>query len=249
MFNSNFLQFNSISELIRTLDDAPEISSRDNSSDDASDASWCDTRSYNEARECMLYGKTYDGLSTNLNDYKTNGCKEHNKRYLDVAGFTPIVPLAIQNIPTSMLNKQKAINNKIINIIYECSAPWNVKSEEIMKTTKELMRNVIRLEKDGYRVNLYVCEYNSNDNGYGYVLKLKTDREVLNIKKLCFPLVSSSFLRRIGFRIKERLFKDWIGCGYGHAIFDRKGIEKMIANTLRLKHYEVWDYEGKKFNI
>ena len=78
---------------------------------------------------------------------------------------------------------------------------------------------------------------------------MKTDREVLNIKKLCFPLVSSSFLRRIDFRIKERLFKDWIGGGYGHAIFNEDGVKKLISNTLILQHYECWNYKGKKFSV
>ena len=118
-----------------------------------------------------------------------------------------------------------------------------------MKTTTELMKNIIKLEKDGYRCNLYVCEYNRDDNGYGFMLKLKTDREILNIKKLCFPLVSSSFLRRIAFRICERLYKDWIGGGYGCATFSTEGVKKLVDKTIRLKHYECWNYEGKKFSI
>ena len=249
MHNSNFLQFNSISELMRELDAAPSIPSRDNSSDDDRGSDWCDTRSYQEAHDYMLYGRDYKDINTNLNAYKTNGCKEKNNTYLDVVGFAPVVPLALQNVPTAMINKRRTINNKIVTILYNCSVPWNVKSEEIMKTTTELMKNIIKLEKDGYRVNLYICQYNDNDSGYGYVLKLKTDREVLNIKKLCFPLVSSSFLRRIDFRVKERLFKDWIGSGYGHASFDRQGVEQLVAKTLRIKHYECWNYEGKQFNV
>lgn len=249
MHNSNFLTFNSISELMRELDAAPSIPSRNNSSDDDRGSDWCDTHSYQEAHDYMLYGREYKDINTNLNAYKTNGCKEKNNTYLDVVGYAPVVPLALQNIPTSMVNKKKTINNKIVTIMYCCSVPCGVKSDKIMRTTTELMKNIIRLEKDGYRVNLYVCQYNSDDRGYGYVLKLKTDREVLNIKKLCFPLVSSSFLRRIDFRIKERLFKDWIGGGYGHATFDERGVKELVNRTLRLKHYEMWNYEGKKFSI
>ena len=249
MHNSNFLQFNSISELMRELDAAPSIPSRDNSSDDDRGSDWCDTHSYQEAHDYMLYGREYDGISTNLNDYKSNGHVEKNKTYLDVAGYAPVVPLALQNIPTSMINKQKTINNKIVNMVYCCSVPCGVSSKDIMKTTTELMKNIIKLEKDGYRCNLYICQYNDNGSGFGYVLKLKTDREVLNIKKLCFPLVSSSFLRRIDFRVKERLFKDWIGSGYGYASFCRSGVENLIAKTIRLKHYECWNYEGKQFNV
>lgn len=250
MRNSNFLQFNSISELMNELDNAPEIDERGTASSDTDRGSdWCDTKTYEEAHDAMLFGKMYDNLSTDLNKYKTSGSKEKNNNYLDVVGYNVVVPLAIQNVPNCMINKKRTINNKIVTILYNCSVPAHVSSETIMKTTTELMKNIIRLEKDGYRVNLYVCQYNSDSSGFGYVLKLKTDRETLNIKKLCFPLVSSSFLRRIDFRIKERLFKDWIGWGYGCAIFDKEGVEKLVQKTLRIKHYECWNYEGKQFTV
>lgn len=249
MMNSNYLQFNSISELMRELDNAQVIPGRDDSSEKDEGSSWCDTKTYEEAHDKMINGHLYKGLTTDLEKYKAAGCKEQNKTYLDVAGFVPVVPLAIQNLPLSMLNKKKAINNKIVTIFYCCSVPYHVKSDKIMETTTELMKKIVKLERDGYRVNLYIVQYNSDDNGYGYILKLKTDREVLNIKKLCFPLVSSSFLRRIDFRIKERLFKDWIGGGYGHAYFDREGVEKVISKTARVSHYECWNWEGKKFSV
>ena len=249
MMNSNYLQFNSISELMTTLDNAPRIDDREEASDERRGSSWCDTASYQEAHDAMLFGKMYDNLSTDLKKYKTGGSKEKNNNYLDVVGYNVVVPLAIQNVPNCMINKKRTINNKIVTILYNCSVPAYVESEDIMKTTTELMKNIIQLEKDGYRVNLYVCQYNCNGSGFGYVLKLKTDREVLNIKKLCFPLVSSSFLRRIDFRIKERLFKDWIGGGYGCAQFDREGVERLVQKTLRIKHYECWNYEGKKFSV
>lgn len=250
MMNSNFLQFSSISELMSALDNAPVIYDREDSSEKDDDGGdWCDTSSYKEAHDAMISGKMYDNIPTDLNKYKTKGCKEKNNSFLDVAGFAPVVPLALQNIPNCMVNKKKTINNKIVTIVYNCATPYYVKSSEIMKTTAELMKNIIELEKDGYRVNLYICEYNDNGKGFGYILKLKTDREILNIKKLCFPLVSSSFLRRIGFRVKERLFKDWVGCGYGHASFDEGGVKKLVSNTLRLQHYECWNYEGKKFSV
>ena len=249
MRNSNFLQFESISELMKELDNAPVIPGRDNSSEKEADSEWCDTDTYQEAHDAIINGKMYDNIPTDLNKYRTKGCKEKNNTHLDVVGFAPVVPLALQNVPLCMVNKKKTINNKIVTIIYNCSTPWHVSSSTIMKTTAELMKNVIELEKDGYRVNLYVCEYNDNGSGFGFVLKLKTDREILNIKKLCFPLVSSSFLRRIAFRICERLYKDWIGSGYGHAAFCEDGVKKLINNTLRLQHYECWNWEGKKFSV
>ena len=249
MRNSNQLLFNSISELMGALDSAPVIHDRDNASDERDKGNdWCDTSSYQEAHDYMIAGKMYEGLSGDLNKYKTPGSKEKNKTYNDVVGYNVVVPLYLQNVPTCMVNKRKTINNKIVTIVYDAAAPHWVEQNQMIETATELMRNIIKLEKDGYRVNLYVMDYNDNDNGYGFILKLKNDRETLNIKKLCFPLISSSFLRRIDFRIKERLYKDWIGGGYGHAGASQKEIENFIYKLLKIKRYEVWNYEGKKFN-
>ena len=250
MMNSNMLYFSSINDLMEALDSAPVISGRSSSSEkDGNDGSWCDTASWNEAHDAILVGKVYDGLKTDLGKYKTNGCKEQNKRFLSVEGYNVIVPLYLQGIPTCMVNQKKSINNKIVNIYYECSAPWNVSGDELVKAATNLFKKVIELEQDGYRVNLFLMEVNIDDDGYCYIIKLKSDRETLNIKKLCFPIVSSSFLRRIGFRVKERLFKDWIGGGYGHAIFSEKLVKQCVQKLTRTQHYEVWNYEGLKFKV
>lgn len=249
MKNSNQLLFNSISELMGALDSAPVINGRDTSSDRRDNGSdWCDTASYEEAHDAMIAGKMYDGLSGDLDKYRTPGSKEKNKTYNDVVGYNVVVPLYLQNVPTCMVNKRKTINNKIVTIIYNATVPSHVGKDEIMATTTELMRNIIKLEKDGYRVNLYVMSYNNNDNGYGFILKLKNDRETLNIKKLCFPLISSSFQRRIVFRVKERLYKDWIGDTYGYSISNEEELRNFIYKMLKIKRYEVWNYKGKMFN-
>lgn len=248
MRNSNFLLFNSISELMNELDNSNVISGRDNASEDTDRGSdWCDTKNWEDAHDAMIVGKMYDGLSGDLNKYRTKGSKEKSKTYMDVVGYNVVVPLHLQNVPNCMVNKKRTINNKIVTIIYKDDVPAWVDQDKIIENATELMRNIIQLEQDGYRVNLYVMGYNTNDDGYGFLLKLKTDRETLNIKKLCFPLVSSSFLRRVDFRIKERLYKDWIGGGYGCATFDREGVEKFVYQMLKINHYEVWDWEGKKF--
>lgn len=247
MKNSNQLLFNSISELMGALDSAPVIYDRDDSSEKVGGSDWCDTSSYQEAHDAMIAGRLYDGLSGDLSKYATPGSKEKNKTYNDVVGYNVVVPLYLQNVPTCMVNKRKTINNKIVTIIYNASAPHYVKQNQMIETATELMRNIIKLERDGYRVNLYVMEYNNDDNGYGFILKLKNDRETLNIKKLCFPLISSSFLRRIDFRVKERLYKDWIGGGYGCAVCSQEELKNFIYKMLKIKRYEVWNYNGKMF--
>ena len=242
MLNSDNLVFNSIHELIDALDKSKDLH-RENSSEKTGGSSWVDTSSYEEARKFMLAGKMYDGLSAEIEKYRTKGTATKRINQLNVVGHNVVVPLYLQGIPTCMMSNKKVINNKIVTIFFSPQAPYYVDQEDLINGASNLFKNIISLESQGYRVNLYVIEC---QHGYGYCIKLKSDRETLNIKKLCFPLVSSSMLRRIGFRIKERLYKTWIGCGYGSGIFTLREYDEFIKKNLKLRNYEIWNYEGKK---
>lgn len=238
--------FNSINELITELDESKE-QNRSNSSDSERDKDWCDTSSYEEARKYMLEGKLYDKLNIDINKYRTKGTAQKRINRLSVQGHNVVVPLYLQSIPNNMINNKKVINNKIITIFYSVQAPHWVDKKDLEDGAIKLFKNIISLEEQGYRVNLYIIEVNADYDGkWGFSLKLKSDRETLNIKKLCFPIISSSFLRRIGFRIKERLYKDWIGSGYGSGRFEKDTTDKFIKNNLKIRNYEIWNYEGKQ---
>ena len=243
MLNSNYLIFNSIHELVEDLDNSKDLD-RDDSSDDRRSSDWCDTDSYEEAKMYLTQGRLYDDLGADIEKYRTKGTATKRSAEMSVQGHTVVVPLYLQGIPNNMITNKKKINNKIITIIYSPQAPHYVSNDELIKGATKLFKNIVSLESEGYRVNLYVVE--CNNDKFGYALKLKTDRETLNIKKMCFPLVSSSFLRRIGFRIKERLYKDWIGCGYGSGIFDYNEYDRFIKKYLKVRNYEIWNYQGKK---
>ncbi len=246
----NYWKFDSINELITTLDNSPHVSGRSESSESSDGYKGVDTRSYQEAHDCMLYGKDYTGLNTNLNSYKATGIDDQSKMYLTPAGMMPVVPLAIVGVPCSMINiKATRVESKIVNIIYKCDAPWCVTDKEIAKTTTELMKNIIKLEKSGMRCNVYVL--GCNDNKVGYMVRIKRDGETLNIKKMGFPTISPSMLRRIQFRICERLYEyDITNSGYGSASFVKDEVENTIHKIIpSLKHYEVWNYEGKKYEV
>lgn len=245
MLNSDNLVFNSIYELTDALDNSKKISSRDDSSDKRSRDDWCDTGSYEEARMCLEEGRLYDTLSADIEKYRTKGTETKRVNRLDVVGHNVVVPLYLQGIPQCMITNKKVINNKIITIFYSPQAPHYVNQQDLINGATKLFKNIISLEEQGYRVNLYVIEC---QDGFGWCVKLKSDRETLNIKKMCFPLVSSSMLRRIGFRIKERLYKHWIGWGYGDGRFRYSEYDSFIKKNLKLRNYEIWNYRGKQIN-
>ena len=243
MLNSNNLVFNSISELVEKLDNSTDLG-RSDSSDSERGGSWCDTSNYEEARMYLTQGRLYDDLGADIEKYRTKGTATKRTPEMSVQGHTVVVPLYLQGIPNNMITNKRKLNNQIITIIYSPQAPHYVDNDDLIKGATRLFKNIVSLESEGYRVNLYVVEV--NDGKFGYALKLKTDRETLNIKKMCFPLVSSSFLRRIGFRIKERLYKDWIGYGYGSGIFEYNEYDNFIKKNLKIRNYEIWNYQGKK---
>ena len=243
MLNSNYLVFNSIAELVDKLDNSTDLGRYD-SSDDRRSGSWCDTDSYDEARMYLTQGRLYDGLGADIEKYRTKGTATKRTNELSVQGHTVVVPLYLQGIPNNMITNKRKLNNKIITIMYSPQAPHYVDNDDLINGATKLFKNIVSLESEGYRVNLYIVE--CNDDRFGYAIKLKSDRETLNIKKLCFPLVSSSFLRRIGFRIKERLYKDWIGGGYGSGVFDYEETDRFIKKNLKIRNYEIWNYKGKQ---
>ena len=243
MLNSNYLVFNSISELVEKLDNSTDLG-RSNSSDEERSGRWCDTSSYEEARMYLTQGRLYDDLGADIDKYRTKGTATKRSPEMSVVGHTVVVPLYLQGLPNNMITNKRKINNKIITIIYSPQAPHYVSNDDLIKGAVKLFKNIVSLESEGYRVNLYVVE--CNDDEFGYALKLKTDRETLNIKKMCFPLVSSSFLRRIGFRIKERLYKNWIGGGYGSGMFNYNEYDRFIKKYLKVRNYEIWNYRGKQ---
>ena len=245
MLNSDNLVFNSIYELTDALDNSKELSGRGDSSDKRSRDDWCDTGSYEEARMCLEEGRLYDTLSADIEKYRTKGTATKRVNRLDVVGHNVVVPLYLQGIPQCMITNKKVINNKIITIFYSPQAPHYVDQQDLINGATKLFKNIISLEEQGYRVNLYIIEC---QNGYGWCVKLKSDRETLNIKKMCFPLVSSSMLRRIGFRVKERLYKHWIGWGYGNGMFRYSEYDSFIKKNLKLRNYEIWNYRGKQNN-
>lgn len=256
MGNGNFvrrneLTFNNISEFIGLLKYCEEnkYKAYGDSSQQENKEDWCDTETLEEAVELLTFGsqKLYDEFKK-LDNIKVEQQTKISKSILSVQGYQVVIPLHLKGVPQNMVNRKIAISNKIVNIFYEVKAPHWVKQSDIIATTTKVLERVIKLEKMGYRVNLYVLAiYDDVGKRFGFSLRIKTDKELFSYKKMLFPLISPSMLRRILFRVKEIMFKDWIGCGYGSANFKESTIIDFIKKHYsNVKSYEVWDYTGLK---
>ena len=239
-----FNSMHEMSEILRDTIDRESVIGSDHESKKSSGRDWCDTKSLDKAIDDLQYGREYEAFTEMLNSFKGAGHDTKRKITNGVVGHTVIVPLYLQGIPTSMITTRTVINNKIVNIFYNMSVPGYVDSEDIMDTTKDLMARVMELETQGYRVNLYLIRVNGTDHKHAFGLRLKSDRERFNAKKMAFPLVSSSMNRRIGFRVAEALYETSIGYGYGSGTMDYKTTARVITEMFRIKDFELWNYKG-----
>ena len=187
--------------------------------------SWNGKLSYTGAEEMMVNGWSEKVEELKI-ETKKIGLKETGKRITsrnDVVGYAPIVPLAIIGVPESMINQTyKPIKSKVINLYYDITVCANHSANEIMKNGMEVMKVIINLEKQGYRVELNAMQAYNDDKGSDMlIVKLKSSNQPLDIKRVMFPLMHPAMFRTIGFTWYERCPLSVAKSGYGHT-FDRE---------------------------
>ena len=237
-----FNQFSSIDELTKWLDDEKnQKHGRDNSSH-SKDSDFTGTSSYNQAVELLKYGdkETYDYIKEKQRKIKIDelvgNAMNKAKIYNDVVGYQPCVPLFLNNVPTNMINmKKKNLNTKIINIYLDiCCSAW-VSSNTLRDAGTMYATALDIIEKSGYRVNLYIGDASKYDDEVTlWCLKVKTDREPLNLEKMAFTIANPSILRRIGFKYQETCNseQDFTHHGYGQPYDNEKKMEEIFKKNL-----------------
>ena len=214
-------EYNSISEFVQTINSRtqnPEITSTASIN---SDYSFTGTHDYNEAENLLLHGWVEE--SEKLNEMlKLKAIKEKSvKNTYDVAGFQCSVPRYLQGIPTNMINhKVVTKKQKVITITKNISYSACVSKETIEQESVKVLQLVNNLEKQGYRVILNVTMITKSRKENIILcnkVRIKNANERLNLSKVSFPMVHSSYLRRIIFKWMEtfeyntRSFNDTYG--------------------------------------
>lgn len=205
---------------------------------------WAGTRTLEDAYELLVNGdeKLFKEISEKKNKIditKVLGNKiGKNRPFNDVVGFQADVPSFLKGVPTNMVNQTPLkISQKILNIFIDGAVSCGVSPEKI-KTAGVIYASVIDiLEKRGYRCNLYVIE-SSEYNGWSYysVVRIKTDREPFNLKKIAFPLANPAYFRRVGFKWIESCNIDTepTHSGYGRPIDSKEAMKKTLEKNLKM---------------
>lgn len=243
--------FNNVSELYNFCKNTPRRRTSKKESDN-DDSSFSGTNSLEEAYDLLIKGDEKLFKEINKETKKIDITKilgnaiKRNSNFNDIVGFQPDVPTFLKGVPTSMINtKPNRVSQKILNICYNVSVSCGVSHSQIKKAGIIYAKMLDILEKRGYRCNLYILSATAYNGEYGYCLvKVKTDREPFNLKKMCFMMGNASYDRRVMFKWTESADYDeeLTKCGYGRPVTDKERIRKVLDKVLNT-NFSIWNVQ------
>lgn len=178
---------------------------------------------------------------------KTIGEGKRTRRYNAICGGAVNVPAALLGLPKTMIRTEKVSykDSKVLNVCYNGSASSDIEAYELKDTAAALMGALMGLEKNGYRVNLYVyfgSKCSASRGRYdtcNMFVRIKDSAQYLDIKKTAYPLVNPSMLRRHFLRFVETapgLTNKRFTIGHGAPVTDSDTIKNAANNAgLHLK--------------
>lgn len=255
-------EFPSVSNLLKTLDcRKPNIvfkeESRLSSEDiESKGGTWYRTCDYNDAKKLITFGykehldKIKQQMRITSKKYNKFQVINKNAPHLDIVGYIPHVPNAIQNIPNSMINMHKIPQKqKTMHIIYTNSGNSCESSNFFIDAGVAMLTAVNIIEANGIQVKLdlaFVAAEERCEAAFPTV-NLKNYGQRLDLLKICFPITHPSMLRRIGFKwIETNSFiheSSW-NIGYGRSITNPDDIVKYLKkdDNFVVSNYWIRDH-------
>lgn len=199
--------------------------------------SWEGVETYEEALNLLSngYQPTVEKLKAKLRGTVTGNGKRITFKN-DIAGFAPVVPLALQGVPNSMINTTyKPIKCKVIDIYYDVTCSASTDSKTIIENGQKLLGAVLDLEAQGYKFNIYAMQsYTDEKSADILTVKVKSSNQPLDLKRISFPLTHTAFFRVIGFDWYSRTPKGKYRLGYGKALAYQMRTEEMTEFAKQL---------------
>lgn len=197
--------------------------------------SWEGVDSYDEALTLLKdgYQSAVESFRGELKATSTNYTPRF-KFSNDVYGFAPIVPLAINGIPTCMNNMTlRPIKAKVLDVYYDIGVIAKYTPEDIIKAGKSVLGTIIELERIGYRFNLYAVQsyYGPSQKAIDFLcVKVKSSNTPIDLKRMSFPLVHPAFFRVIGFDWQGKSpITRYVGGGRGKDFATQRGSDEVKA--------------------
>jgi hypothetical protein len=216
--------------------------------------------SFKEALKRLLNGD--EELAKDINNIKIDGvvAEKLTFKYInDIQGVVPNVPNFLMGLPQSMVRIQRTkikSSQKILNLVFDISVSCTITKEEYMQVSKLFLDVIDKVEKMGYRCNLYIAAVTVSESEKfmnTFLIKLKNSNELFNRYKCSFVLGHMSMLRRIMFRLIELADENDINVkyysGYG-TVTNRNLVKKTVEDTFKINHisfenfkiFRIYDY-------
>lgn len=221
------------------------------------DVEFTGVRTFEEALDLMKYGDEdlFNKIKRERKKIDINkiiGAYNQKLKYRNrYYGGIPNVPAYLRGNPVNMINPEKNMPaNRILNIFLNIRVRAYVSTDDIIRIGLKYLTIVDILEKSGYRCNLYSGCANESGGYYSYfMVRVKTDKEPLNLKKICFTIAHPSMQRRIKFRWMEvnDFEKDFTRDGYG-SDDNPDHTQRILSNKLK-DNFIVLTYEDEEKNI
>lgn len=198
---------------------------------------WDGVDSYEEALDLMRngYKPVVEQLKKELKGVKGQGEEKRISFQNNLVGAVPIVPLAMMGVPNNMIDmKMKPIKCKVLDIYYDMTCSCGTDSKDIIENGRKLLSVIIKLEKQGYKFNLYAMQSYCGDNdGDMLCVKIKSSSQPMDLKRMSFPLTHTAFFRVIGFdwysKTPEGKYRSGYGRGLGYK-FKKTECRELIQN-------------------
>ena len=244
-----FNKFNSVEEFSNWLQVTPQTAKGKELDRSAaiseSRTRFTGTKSFDEAQNLLKYGDKVnaDKINAAIRKIKAQGKgnETRNKLYNSPCGFMPIVPKVLAGDPQNMLaiKKQRYNSTKVLNVVYNVSIDCEVEADEIIETAAKVANVIATLEKNGYRVNLYIydCSKGARSTLSTLLIKIKDSGKYLDTLRIAYPLVNPSFLRRHIFAYLERLKGYGLFGGYSEVLSDNTAKSYLPINASYLSFY------------
>lgn len=264
----NFEKFESIDNFLKIIENRPNNKIMRNCNESyTNNKSFSGTASYEEAMDLLQngYEKPLNQIKNEISkDLKISQTRPRRIPKNHVFGFVPNVPNYVLDIPEQMITiSQTPQKVKTVSIIYYVGNNCGTTAKALEKAGIKILNAVNRLELSGVRVNLDICVMCSETDGEWQIgcVNVKSYREQMDLKKLCFPIVHPSMFRRFGFRFleKSKSMEKNFSWGYGSsakANNEKELNEKVFGETdffitqdhvQKITVEEIIDLINKKF--
>lgn len=189
-----------------------------------------------------------------------------SKPYANQAGFAPIVPNALMNLPNSMLDvKRVKVPQKILNCIVVIDRACGNSTAKIEEKMAEQLSWIAGFEAMGYRCRISVAMFPVNGDARekelpAMLVKIKDEGQPFDIKRVAYPMVAASMLRVISFawvcstETKDSLGKRCWDSGYGRSFeywgeSRQRDVRKAFTEGMRMGKAIVFGFDDTKESI